>query len=510
MADDTPDPQALIRLARQTLSSSERRRRYRKIDFLDSAFWYPSQLAFFAAGSTGVHQRLIYGGNQSGKTVCCSAEASWHITGDYPDWWTGKRFNKPIRVWVIGESGQLVRDTVQKKLCGDDEFGTGMIPLESFGRKPVMVPGGTGAIDTFFVTHQTNGIVDGTTSVTFKSFEMRREKLQAESVDLIWIDERPSEEIYSELLARTSATDGHIIVSFTPIGEGAAAGVTYKFLSEPSSDRAVFRIPSSEVKHISEARREELAGSYGEHEREARLEGTPQLGAGPIFPLELLPAITKSFDPSQAIPSYARWIVGIDFGFGHPFAAVLIAWAHDLGNIWVADSFRMERSSALYHVQRIHSMTRGLRIPIAWPHDGNQHDKGSGLSLSKQYEGFGAKMLPSHAVNYGTRTNAVEPALEEIRQLMFEGKLTIAGHNTELLEEFRNYHRDEDFRIVKHRDDLVSAMRYAIMMRRHGKMLEDCDGIGIGAMQFAAQRSRLRSAPTQIADGTDFDVFTGQ
>src|SRR5262245_32314667 len=68
MADDTPDPQKLIRLARQTLSSSERRKKFRRIDFMDTSFWYPTQLGFFAAGSTGVHQRLIYGGNQVGKT----------------------------------------------------------------------------------------------------------------------------------------------------------------------------------------------------------------------------------------------------------------------------------------------------------------------------------------------------------------------------------------------------------------------------------------------------------
>jgi hypothetical protein len=53
--------------------------------------------------------------------------------------------------------------------------------------------------------------------------------------------------------------------------------------------------------------------------------------------------------------------------------------------------------------------------------------------------------------------------------MMFGGKLTIASHNGELFEELRNYHRDEDFRIVKQRDDLVSAMRYAIMMRRQGR-----------------------------------------
>lgn len=515
MADEIPDPQALIRLARQTLSSSERRKKYRRIDFLDTAFWYPSQLAFFHAGSSGVHQRLIYGGNQSGKTICCGAEGAWHLTGDYPPWWTGKRFDKPIRCWVIGESGQLVRDTVQKKLCGDDEFGTGMIPLESFGKKPVMVPGGTGAIDTLFVTHQTEGTTDGTSSLTFKSFEMRREKLQSESVDLIWIDERPSEEIYSELLARTSATDGHIIVSFTPVGEGAAAGVTYKFLREPSTDRAVFRIPSVEVRHISETRREELASGYSEHERETRIEGTPQLGTGPVFPVELLPAMVKSFSPDRDIPEYARWVVGIDFGFGHPFAATLIAWQHDTDQIWVVDSFRMARSSALYHVQRIHSMTRGLRVPIAWPHDGNQHDKGSGLPLALQYKQFGAHMMARHAVNHGTQSNTVEPALEEMRELMFGGKLTIAGHNTELLEEMRNYHRDEDFKIVKQLDDLISALRYAIMMKRHGKPLSDCEGIGFGALPYARQQAARNQQHSRFARGTinhpdgEMNPFTG-
>jgi phage terminase large subunit-like protein len=506
MADETPDPQALIKLARQTLSSAERRKKFRRIDFMDTTFWYPTQLAFFAAGSSGVHQRLIYGGNQSGKTLSCGAEVTWHLTGDYPAWWMGKRFDKPIRCWAVGESSMLVRDTLQKKLCGDQEFGTGIIPLESFGKRPIAVPGGTGAIDTMFVTHQTDGIADGTSSLTFKTFEMRREKLQGESIDLIWVDERPSEEIYSELLARTSATDGHLIVSYTPVGDGAAAGMTYKFLSEPSADRSVHRIASTEVRHISEARREELAANYGDHEREARMEGTPQLGTGPVFPLELLPAMVKTFNPDSDVPSYARWIVGIDFGFGHPFAAALIAWAHDTGQVWVVDSFRMERSSALYHTQRIHAMTRGLRIPVAWPHDGAQHDKGSGLPLAMQYKNFGAHMLAGHAVNHGTRTNAVEPALAEMREMMFGGKLTIAGHNHELLEELRNYHRDEDFRIVKQRDDLVSALRYGVMMRRSGKVLSDCDGIGYGVMPFAEQRLH-RGRDQQIADGTDFDLF---
>src|SRR5712691_7163339 len=98
--DENPDPQRLLRLARQTMSSAERRRKYRRIDFLDTEFWYPTQLACFAAGSSGVHQRLLYGGNQTGKTLCFAAEVAWHMTGAYPDWWVGKRFNRPIRRWI--------------------------------------------------------------------------------------------------------------------------------------------------------------------------------------------------------------------------------------------------------------------------------------------------------------------------------------------------------------------------------------------------------------------------
>jgi hypothetical protein len=73
----------------------------------------------------------------------------------------------------------------------------------------------------------------------------------------------------------------------------------------------------------------------------------------------------------------------------------------------------------------------------------------------------------------------------------------------------RHYHRSEDYKIVKQRDDLVCAMRYAIMMRRSGRPLSDCEGIGYGPMPWAGQR-RSSNFDQQIARVTDFDVFTGQ
>ena len=65
-------------------------------------------------------------------------------------------------------------------------------------------------------------------------------------------------------------------------------------------------------------------------------------------------------------------------------------------------SFAMPRSSVHEHIDRIHSMTGSLRVPTAWPHDGGQHDKGSGKALKKQYADYNLNMLPTHAVNHGT------------------------------------------------------------------------------------------------------------
>src|SRR5262249_54786270 len=186
------------------------------------------------------------------------------------------------------------------------------------------------------------------------------EKLQAESVDWIWIDERCSEEIYSELLARTTATDGIVFMSYTPLKGGGE--LTYRFLNEYSPDRSDTRIEAHHARHISAERRAQMEDSYLPHEREARIHGIPQLGIAKVFPFPI-DTLMRAFNPDTDIRSWARWIVGIDFGYGHPFAAALCAWVHDLDEFYVVDGFRMDRAEAFYHVKRIAGLCRGLRVP---------------------------------------------------------------------------------------------------------------------------------------------------
>jgi hypothetical protein len=53
-------------------------------------------------------------------------------------------------------------------------------------------------------------------------------------------------------------------------------------------------------------------------------------------------------------------------------------------------------------------------------------------------------------------------------------------------------------KIVKHRDDLVSALRYGIMMRRGGKPLSECQGVGYGNMPYANQRPERSGQPRNL------------
>lgn len=68
-----------------------------------------------------------------GKTESMGGyEASLHLTGDYPDWWPGHRFDRPLDVWIAGKSRETTRDIQQHKLFGPvGEWGTGLIPLHT-------------------------------------------------------------------------------------------------------------------------------------------------------------------------------------------------------------------------------------------------------------------------------------------------------------------------------------------------------------------------------------------
>lgn len=154
--------------------------------------------------------------NQVGKTLCAAAESALHLTGLYPPWWPGRRWDRPVRGWAAGETGETTRDTVQRYLMGPpaqrEEWGTGWIPGRLLG--DVSPQGGiSDAIDTVLVKH----VSGGWSELGFRSYGRGRRKWQAATLDFVWFDEEPPWDVYSEGITRTNATGGSVVVTFTPL-----------------------------------------------------------------------------------------------------------------------------------------------------------------------------------------------------------------------------------------------------------------------------------------------------
>lgn len=156
-------------------------------------------------------------GNQLGKTLGGAAEVAVHLSGLYPDWWPGRRWDRPTRWWVSGITGESTRDNPQRLLLGPPdnraEWGTGYIPHASLAGDPMMARGIANAVDMLTVRHVTGG----TSSLAFKAYEKGRPKWQGDTLDGVWFDEEPPLDIYTEGLTRTNATNGMVFLTFTPL-----------------------------------------------------------------------------------------------------------------------------------------------------------------------------------------------------------------------------------------------------------------------------------------------------
>src|ERR1035441_3965770 len=117
---------------------------------------YPRHMEFLAAGAT-FRERLFMAGNRTGKTETGAYELACHLTGQYPPWWQGKRFAKPINAWACGTTNGTTRDIVQEKLLGPEGAqGTGMLPAGAIA-KVTRKPGLPRAADTVLVKHASGG-----------------------------------------------------------------------------------------------------------------------------------------------------------------------------------------------------------------------------------------------------------------------------------------------------------------------------------------------------------------
>jgi phage terminase large subunit-like protein len=418
---------------------------------------YEKQGIFHAAGRSK-RERLLMAGNQLGKTWCGGAEVAYHLTGDYPHWWVGRRFPKPTACWASGVTSEATRDTVQRILLGRvGALGTGMIPKAAI-LDTSQARGIADAVDNVIVQH----VSGGRSSLAFKSYEKGREKWQGETLDLVWFDEEPPGEIYNEGLTRTAATGGFVFLTFTPL-LGMSDVVRLFYPNPTTPDRHVTQMTIDDSPHISAEQRATIIAGYAPHEREARARGVPMLGSGKIFPIPETAISMGAF----AIPPHWPRIGGIDLGgYDHPTAAVKLAWDRDTDVVYVTNTHCRNDMTILLHAASLKPW--GDQMPWAWPHDALSHDRQSGETFAELYRRQGLNMLFEKA-SFEDGGYGLEAGLAMMHERMETGRLKVFDHLGDWFAEFRQYHR-KDGRVVKEQDDLLSATRYALMMLRFASL----------------------------------------
>jgi len=198
---------------------------------------YAKHLEFFRAGAA-YRERCAMAANRVGKTEGMGGyETALHLTGRYPAWWEGRRFEHPVQFWAAGKTNETTRDIVQRKLFGPARGagqekcfeGTGLIYGDSIG-KISWKQGVPDLADTILIKH----VSGGWSELGLKSYQQGRGGFEGTERHGVWLDEEPPLEIYSECLIRTATTNGIVYITFTPL-EGTT-GTVLMFLEPEAKD----------------------------------------------------------------------------------------------------------------------------------------------------------------------------------------------------------------------------------------------------------------------------------
>lgn len=431
----------------------------------------PKQRLFHSTG-LDAKERAFFAGNRCGKSYCVSAEGSMHLTGVYPEnsfdsegnpWsWNGFIYDRPINMWVAGETSSETSQSLKSYYVGDEDAGIkGFIHSSLIlDYKPLK--------NLYYIRHSSGGV----SRLRFKSYEQKAKKWQAETLDLIHLDEEPPSDIYSEAFTRTISTSadhhGMVMCSLTPL-----QGVTHFMLSymerdilddqgkktaakqvapgESLNSRVYIFASHEESPHITPEESERILSRYSPHEREARTKGIPSMGSGLIYPFMDSDLLVSPF----SIPDYWPRCFGMDFGW-HNTAAVFLTRDPDNGVTYLYGEYLAGQLTPQSHA--VHLLKMGADwMPGAYDGAGESATQDDGGNLVNLYGNAGIRnWVPADKRSVGLGLNTVY-------QLMETGQLKIFSTCVKTMTELRMYTRDKEGKVKKGNDHLMDAMRYAVV-----------------------------------------------
>lgn len=458
---------------------------------------FEHQLKFFA---TDTDRRGILAANRIGKTVSTCYETAMHLTGQYPEWWQGRRFDKPVTVMVAGEGWSQVALVLQQELLGSpdvklsDQLGTGAIPRDAIVVETMRNDGAN------CIGCEIRHASGGRSYLLFANYTQEVRQLQGFKLDLAVFDEQPPDDFFSEIVTRTATTQGMVLCSFTPLK--GLNGLVSKFWNREAGYDFI-RVAWADVPEydpwgepfLLQSTRAQLERDYLPHEREARIQGRPIMGKGAVFQLRSWPTYTPGSINFREMPNIQR-VIALDLGLVNDKTVITLAyWDPYEETFYLHKQIVVQGVEEAVPSQYINHLLRPevFGTPIVLPADASTPGRYtmSSSSVRQLFEQYELNVIQEAIMNppdsEGRRTNHKSFGINAMRQSLEFGTFLINENCVEFLNEAQNYHVDEKGRFSDP-DDCIDSARYAFLACLQG-IAEPWDN-RTPQQRMAAQRDR--------------------
>jgi phage terminase large subunit-like protein len=460
---------------------------------------FEHQLTFFKTGAA--ERRGILAANRIGKTVSTCYETAMHLTGLYPEWWEGHRFDKPITCMVAGEGWSQVALVLQNELLGTQDvklvenIGTGAIPRDCI-ITDTMRNDGANCIGVE-IRHARGG----NSYLLFANYTQEVRQLQGFKLNLAVFDEQPPDDFFSEIVTRTATTQGKVLCSFTPLK--GLNGLVSKFWNKEEGYNFI-RVSWDDVPEydpwgqpflLMETRRQ-LERDYLPHEREARIAGKPVMGKGAVFQIAHWPLYKPGDFNFAEMPNIQR-VIALDLGLVNDKTVIsLMYWDPYERSAWLHKQIIVQGIEEAVPTQYINHLLRPevFGTPIVLPADASTPGRYtmSATSIRELFESYELnvyhKAIMNPPDNEGRQTNHKSYGINQMRQMLEVGSLMVNENCTQFLSDAQNYYVDAQGRFSDP-DDTIDSARYALLACLQG-IAEPWDN-RTPQQRMAAQRDRI-------------------
>ncbi|MBQ7351603.1 MAG: terminase family protein [Clostridia bacterium] len=436
-------------------SEQKRRRRECKIDEYNAGEKkHLKQIAFHQCDKKN---RWVFGGNRSGKTECGAVETVWLARGIHP-----YKENKPRDGWVVSLSQQVQRDVAQNKILS--------YLKKDWIEDIVMISGKkgsaeSGVIDTIYIKN----VFGSVSKIGFKSCDQGREKFQGTSLDFVWFDEEPPEDIYIECKMRVLDKCGEVFGTMTPL-KGLTWVYRTIYLNE-SMDPDVWyeQMEWADNPYLSKDEIEKFSKFLSQEELLSRKYGGFASGMGLVY--SEFDERVNVIEPFEVpIDWYDK--ISIDPGLHNPLSCHWYACDYD-GNVFVIAEHYDKQKTVEYHAERIRDISNRLKWPVKngrleaiIDSAANQKTLASEKSVTELFYDYGIIANPYVNKDLFAGINRVK---SYFKNALGERKLFIFKNCVNMIREIKGYFWGNNDAPVKKDDHAMDELRYYIMSRPENK-----------------------------------------